>query len=828
MFKKLQELFIIIVAVLSVQLTSFTSSISNELPSDLPLPIMEIIDNPSPEAFFLSPFGPSAQQGGSYKNYLMILDSNLNVVSHKLVPGQENGYIGYHFKAEPNGLLSYLTRRLDGNIFLVDTSYNVIRTYKDTFSLYNRVRYYAHYDLLPNGNTLTVLYNFQYVDLSKYFPTGEPNGAVLQAIVQELDKDNNVVFNWKSLDHVPVNKTQNPPTPAIDYFHPNSMVLDHDGNLLLSARDICSIIKIDRQTGEIIWNLGGKDNDFTFVGENETNAPNYFSYQHDIRILPNGNVTIFDNGRQHNPQYSRAVEYELDQDNKIATMVWEYRHNPDFYADQHGSAQRMPNGNTLIAWGTYSMDGLTAVTEVRPDNSIALEFKFPTGLESQFIYKYPWPVCPLIAKVEKRELLPLNTYIFNDNSNITGVEMTFNELNAFIYNRMSVEKYDCSPLNPEFVGRPPIVYPYRIILKDYDVTSFDADLRISLDTYLHVVNKNQAKIYFREIEGSGIFSKLETTYDVNNNQLVANTSKAGEYIFGFEEFTLKPQSPLVYYPTNGSRPSSSKPLKFDWNPRGYFLSSTIQVADDTLFNNIIIDTTLRQISLMSNDLQNGKKYFWRVLSSNDAGNSDWSEINSFILSEPYIQMLIPNGGEIWDTTANIIRWDYNLKDSIDQFFKIELLREGKLVNVIHQSRFSAVNAFKWLIPSTIEDDSTYQIRVTSVSDTTIKSTSDGFFRIRSKDASVDVTYNNPNFYINPFPNPANSWTTLDFAVDDFGLTTITIVDIFGNKKESIYSEYLSPGNYKFNWSTNDYSDGFYFIKLKIGTKSTLNKLIILK
>lgn len=801
--------------------------LKSEIPTDLPLPIIEKIDKPSPEAIFLSPFGPSAQQGGEYKNYFIIFDSTLNVVSYKLVPGTENGYIGYHFKTEPNGYLSFLTRKLDGTISLADTNYNIIKSYKDTFSLFNRIKYYAHYDLLPNGNTQIVLYNFQYLDMSKYFPQGEPNGAVLQAIIQELDKNDNVVFQWKSLDYVPVNKTQNAVAPNIDYFHPNSMMMDLDGNLLLSARDLCSIIKINRNTGDIMWNLGGKDNNFKFIDEDENNAPNYFSYQHDIRVLPNGNITIFDNGRQHNPQYSRAVEYELNQDAKTCKKVWEYRHDPEIFADQHGSAQRLANGNTLIAWGTYSMDGYSAVTEVKPDNSIALEFKFPTGLESQFIYKYPWPVCQVKASIEKRECLELNTYKFNSPGNYSGVEVKFNKLDAFVYNKFEVKKYDCSPLNPNFEGRPPIIYPYRFTFTGYDFSSLECEIHLSLDFYPLVVNKEKIKLFYRPKEAEGIFLPLETVYDSATNSLIAVTNYTGEFIIGFKDIAIITDQPFTYNPQNGSKPNGSKPIKFDWSPKGYFLNSRIQVAKDTNFTEIVIDSTLRKIDINTSILKNGSKYFWRVNSSNEAGTSEWSKINSFTLSDPYISLQVPNGGEIWDTTSHIIRWDFNLKDSVDQFFKIELLRNGDVVSLIQPQRFSAVNAYKWKIPGTTPTDSTYQIRVTSIKNPEITSISNGYFKIINHETRVNEIFTNQiNIY--NFPNPVLNTTSFEMSTDIYGFVKIILFDILGNELETIYSDYLVPGNYNFQWNSNKYENGIYLYKFSVNDYSLVKKMLIIK
>ncbi|GIT32243.1 MAG: hypothetical protein Ct9H300mP2_3220 [Candidatus Neomarinimicrobiota bacterium] len=44
---------------------------------------------------------------------------------------------------------------------------------------------------------------------------------------------------------------------VIDYVHANAIELDNDGNILLSCRHMDEITKINHQTGEIIWRLGG-------------------------------------------------------------------------------------------------------------------------------------------------------------------------------------------------------------------------------------------------------------------------------------------------------------------------------------------------------------------------------------------------------------------------------------------------------------------------------------------------------------------------------------------------------------------------------------------
>ena len=84
----------------------------------------------------------------------------------------------------------------------------------------------------------------------------------------------------------------------------------------LISRSLNEVTKINRQTGDIIWRLGGKNNQYTF-----TDPTSMFSFPHDFRKLPNGNFTVFDNGNGRNPPYSRALEYSINQTDKVVDVV---------------------------------------------------------------------------------------------------------------------------------------------------------------------------------------------------------------------------------------------------------------------------------------------------------------------------------------------------------------------------------------------------------------------------------------------------------------------------------------------------------------------------
>jgi hypothetical protein len=73
-------------------------------------------------------------------------------------------------------------------------------------------------------------------------------------------------------------------------------------------------------------------------------ATGMWKYQHEPRLLKNGNVLLFDN--RGNRGRSQAIEF----DPLTQQVVWTYRGKAGetFYSRESGSIQRLPNGNTLI------------------------------------------------------------------------------------------------------------------------------------------------------------------------------------------------------------------------------------------------------------------------------------------------------------------------------------------------------------------------------------------------------------------------------------------------------------------------------------------------
>jgi hypothetical protein len=237
--------------------------------------------------------------------------------------------------------------------------------------------------ITPGDTALLTAYARVPADLSPV--GGTEGGAAWDGIVQELNiETGEVLFEWHSLDHVGIEESYvHPPEDpdfVYDYFHVNSIDVDHDDNLLISARNTSAVYKLDRRSGNVLWRLDGRRSDF------EMAEGTHSYWQHDARRQEDGTITIFDNGAH--PQVhdrSRAIQLHLDEEKMSAALLREYTSPEKILSTSQGNAQLLSNGNTLVGWGSEPF-----VSEFSGDGEQLLSARFPPGCESYRAFRFSW------------------------------------------------------------------------------------------------------------------------------------------------------------------------------------------------------------------------------------------------------------------------------------------------------------------------------------------------------------------------------------------------------------------------------------------------------
>ena len=729
--KKIIMICVVLVSFLGLVRDNVHGADSN-LPDDFP----EFIITQNGETALGYVIGSVDSNNVEVGSYFMILENSGNPVFYSNT--QSLG------KLQCNGLFAYRTEIPGMNKkytwYLQDEDFSD----EDTFQMGNGYLADNHdFQILPNGHALMLCYDLQIIDMSKIVEGGHPAANITGAVIQELDVHKNVIFQWRSWDHIPITDTYQDVTQAgFGYIHVDSIELDEtDGNIILSCRETSEVIKISRVTGEVMWRMGGKNNEFTFINEHEENAPRYFKLQHDVRRHANGHLTMFDNGADENDMertYSRAVEYDVNEVNKTATMVWEFRHDPDILALSGGNAIRLANGNTIVRWGGAAEAGdAPAMTEVDPNEQLVYEITTAQEDVTGGFTRFVWPLEDQSTTVSRFELLEGNEYVFNDGNEITGVTLKVNSLEGpGWYNEVYVTREPFAPLYPVFSGKAPRVLPVRVTITEYDIDSIDADMSFDAESFgfadstgrFGYADANYLTIYHRPTEGYGLFTPLLSTYyNPVKKELKTTMTEFGEFIICFPDLEEVANSPILIEPEDQSTVNQELPVSFLWTPRGFARWNHLQVATDANFTALVVDESWMTESRYTwSSADPNTTYYWQAkITIHDFTGSGWSK-GSFATVPPMVEVTAPNGGEQWQRGLEyFIKWN----DNIDEDVVIELYKGETMVQNI--GTVPSIGAYEWEVDLALEPGCDYSIKVKS-------STNGALFDMSDDTFSIDV------------------------------------------------------------------------------------------
>ncbi len=261
-----------------------------------------------------------------------------------------------------------------------------------------------HHDVWrkENGNTLLICRDPvppEYLALVRE-PTWQGQ-TICGDTILEVDRSGEVVWEWNSHGHLDINHYRLLASPewfagpynstVVDWTHVNTVReipqnqwyekgddRFRPGNVIISARQLDTVYIIDRDTGAIVWQYSG----------------DYFgglSGQHEPYMIPpgnpgEGNIMIFDNGASPWRDLGHAgMSYVLEVNPATKDLVWVYNAGLDFHSTYTSSAQRLPNGNTLVCEAAAKR-----VFEITRDFEIVWEHVRPTPRS----YRYMPDHCP--------------------------------------------------------------------------------------------------------------------------------------------------------------------------------------------------------------------------------------------------------------------------------------------------------------------------------------------------------------------------------------------------------------------------------------------------
>ena len=300
-------------------------------------------------------------------------------------PGGFSGFVALNRDARPvwyfrtRGGPNGFTRRRNGNFVLLDSQRGLIEVTPDTSVVHELPQQAApdrriHHDVIadPSDRILFVADDWQ------VWHDTLINGA---SIWEWSPESGIVTKRWSSFGPLNPDLDRGQRTVPADWVHQNSLSIGPRGNILLSMYFLNQVISISSDWQSIEWRLGGIRATIPVT--------DFFSGQHTAQEIQPGRVLMFDNGADRaGEKFSRAVEIEIS--GQIARTVWEWRPAKDNWAPAIGSARRLVNGNTVIAFGLSAglVPGATGPIEVyEVESSGSIVWHLTVGGETRSTYR---------------------------------------------------------------------------------------------------------------------------------------------------------------------------------------------------------------------------------------------------------------------------------------------------------------------------------------------------------------------------------------------------------------------------------------------------------
>ncbi|MFX0209654.1 MAG: aryl-sulfate sulfotransferase [Candidatus Hodarchaeota archaeon] len=322
--------------------------------------------------------------------------------------------------------------------------------------------------------------------------------------IVEYDRQGNQLWVWNCSKHLPFNTDHflnELWRGGQDWTHANSIFwLVEEDIIYYNPRNLDTFYKINKQTGEIIWAVG-KLGDFTLYDKYGREQTTLWWHSHALEMIGPNLFILFDNDHlnQTNPlnHRSRLLEISVNESTMTAEEVWSWTAPEEYYCEPWGDADRLPNGNTLGAFGA-SFNKPTHLTEITPNGKIAWEIEFDRlpEIQTQFYQVERFFKAPLI--------------------NITQILEYQTEEGG----RYKVDLSVWNTYRTRYPSRAKISFKHgeEILLNDsFDFLPHWQETKLTYEVPYHYSSKNEIKVVVENSDGVRGISNLSVTIKETQN-----------------------------------------------------------------------------------------------------------------------------------------------------------------------------------------------------------------------------------------------------------------------------------------------------------------------
>jgi hypothetical protein len=325
-----------------------------------------------------------------------------------------------------------------------------------------------------------------------------------------------------------------------------------------------------------------------------------------------------------------------------------------------------------------------------------------------------------------------------------------------------------------------------------------------------------------------------TTYYWRVNATNASGTSGWSQVRSFTTIIAIPTVPVLVMPVNLAESVSTKPL-LDWTESERAESYRLQVASDTLFNNVVlnvenIEGTSHSIA---NELNEFTAYYWRVNATNVGGTSDWSAVSKFTTGQafPVAPVLVSPESGTTDVTNTLFLWNavatatqYHIQISETSDFSTTTVDNNAVMNTFYTT-------------TSLVKFTQYYWRVRAISPVGAGDWSSVWNFTTGDIVSVERIDNElpAHFALSQnYPNPFNPTTSIRFSLPTEASVRLEVYNMLGQRIATLIDGAMyHAGNYQYTWdgqddSGNSVSSGMYIYRITAGEYSELKRMILMK
>lgn len=306
-----------------------------------------------------------AEINGAYGFYLLRFSQKGNLIWYKKINDFNNKRYGYctHFKKATSNPDRYFYFEImdlgktnyDNELVILDENYEVLHR---TNYLLNGAKYSVdNHDALVFDENHYIIATARTEKVDN-IPEREDHKKFDEANVQYIQEveDGKIKWEFRSADYpefytykedYDVSEYVHFQDDYSDYMHFNSFAIDpKDQNLLVSFRNQGSIVKLNRENGEVMWIMGGKGDEFHL-------PEHLFACQHSISFTQEGNLLMYNNN--YEGINSSILELAVDEENRSVEIINQLPLEADTI--NYGSVQKLNKDTYLVHYGqTFNLD----------------------------------------------------------------------------------------------------------------------------------------------------------------------------------------------------------------------------------------------------------------------------------------------------------------------------------------------------------------------------------------------------------------------------------------------------------------------------------------